>query len=107
MNIRTAYPKATPVTKATFFTGVYDTPKRKELKWWGDNYQMTSGYTIFHSEQFGQNDLVAGASYFNDDGYRQGETEERFRMNANYRHRFKKIPGLELGLRTNAMQTHM
>ncbi|MBK5286363.1 MAG: TonB-dependent receptor [Bacteroidia bacterium] len=107
MNIRTAYPKETPITKATLYTGVYDTPKRKELKWWGDNYQRTSGYSIFHSEQFGQNDIVAGANYFNDDGFRQGEDEQRFRINANYRHRFKKIPGLALGLKSNVMQTHM
>jgi len=107
MNIRTAYPKETPITKVTLYTGVYDTPKRKELKWWGDNYQMTSGYSIFHSEQFGQNDIVAGANYFNDDGFRQGEDEQRFRINANYRHRFKKISGLAFGLKSNVMQTHM
>lgn len=105
INIRTAYPKDTPMTKAILYTGVYDTPKRKELKWWGDDYRMTSGYSVFHSRKFGQNDLVAGVNYFNDDGYRLGETEERFRVNANYRHRFKKVDGLALGLKSNVMQS--
>lgn len=103
INFRTAYPKAEPVTDVIMFTGLYDTPKRKELKWWGNNAQITSGYSILHSEQLKQNDIVAGANYFRDDGYRAGEDEERFRFNANYRYRFKKAEGLAMGLRTNAM----
>src|SRR5258706_14472833 len=103
VNFRTAYPKSTTATQVILHTGFYDTPARKELKWWGDNRQMTSGFSIFHSEQLKQNDIVAGANYFRDDGYRAGEDEERFRFNVNYRYRFKKIEGLTAGLKTNAM----
>jgi outer membrane cobalamin receptor len=106
INFRTAYPKDTPVTKATLYTGIYDTPKRKELKWWGDDSRMTSGYSLFHSRKLGQSDIVAAANYFNDDGYRQGETEERFRFNVNYRYRFKKTDGLSVGIKSNIMQAH-
>ena len=106
INFRTAYPKSTPITNVILFTGFYDTPARKELKWWGDNYQMTSGYSIFHSEQLKQNDIVAAANYFRDDGFRMGEEEERFRFNASYRYRFKKAEGLTAGLKLNSMYTH-
>jgi outer membrane cobalamin receptor len=106
INFRTAYPKSTPVTKAIVYTGFYDTPKRKELKWWGDNHQMTSGYSIFHSEQLKQNDLVVAANFLRDDGFRMGEDEEHFRFNTSYRHRFKKAEGLSAGLRTNSAYTH-
>jgi outer membrane cobalamin receptor len=106
INFRTAYPKSTPVTKVILYTGFYDTPSRKELKWWGDNHQMTAGYSIFHSEQLKQNDIVVAANYLRDDGFRMGEDEEHFRFNTSYRHRFKKAEGLSAGLRTNSAYTH-
>jgi iron complex outermembrane receptor protein len=106
INFRTAYAKDTPITKAILYSGVYDSPERKELKWWGDDYRMTSGYSVFHSRKFKQNDIVAATNYFNDDGYREGETEERIRFNASFRHRFKKTNGLAAGVKTNMMQAH-
>ncbi len=106
INFRTTYPKSTPLTKATIFTGVYDQPARKELRWWGSNNQMISGYSISHSQQIKQHDIIAGINYFRDDGYRQGEDENWFRFNTSYRYRFKKADGLTFSLKTNSMYNH-
>jgi outer membrane cobalamin receptor len=104
INVRTAFPKSTPITSITMYTGLFDAPKRKELKWWGNATQMTSGVNVSHSERSGQFDIVTGASLFKDDGYRVEETEERYRFNLNLRYRFKKIAGLSIGANFNTQQ---
>ena len=109
INIRTAYPKSEPETKFSFFTGIYDKPVFKidgheyNLKWWGNNVLTTSGFSFFHSQKINQLDLVVGENVFNDQGYRQGESERRGRFNVNARYRFKKIDGLSAGVNFNTM----
>lgn len=85
INIRTAYPKSKPSTSITWFTGWYGDTKRKELQWWGDKLQQTQGLSFNHMEQIKQFDLVVGGNAFNDEGFKQGETEKRYRMNINTR----------------------
>ena len=109
INVRTAYPKAKPLTKVSFFTGVYDRPvfkidgKEYDLKWWGDKVLRTSGFSFFHSQQVGNLDLVVGENVFDDQGYREGEKEQRGRFNFNTRYRFKKVEGLSAGVNMNTM----
>jgi outer membrane receptor protein involved in Fe transport len=109
INVRTAYPKATPITKVSFFTGIYDRPvfsidgKEYDLKWWGDKVLRTSGFSFFHSQQVGNLDLVIGENVFDDQGYREGEKEQRGRFNFNTRYRFKKVEGLSAGVNMNTM----
>ncbi|CAN5384202.1 hypothetical protein BH11BAC2_BH11BAC2_02180 [soil metagenome] len=105
INMRTAYPKDKPETKVTFFSGWYGTPKREFTKWWKRNDQRTSGMSFSHRQQFGQFDLVLGGNYFNDDGYRDGESEIRKRGNINLRYRFKKVQGLSAGIAVNTQQS--
>jgi iron complex outermembrane receptor protein len=105
INIRTAYPRNEPETKIVFYSGMYDEPKRKELKWWTNSNPVTAGANFFHSRRIRQFDLVIGGHVFTDNGYRQGEDEQRFRMNMNTRYRFKNIKGLSAGINGNAMAT--
>ncbi len=111
INIRTAYPKSTPLTKFSYFTGIYDRPvfkidgKEYDLKWWGDKVLRTSGFSFFHSQQVGNLDLVVGENVFDDQGYRNGEKEQRGRFNFNTRYRFKKVEGLSAGVNMNTMNT--
>ena len=105
INIRTAYPKDTPQTKINAFSGLYDTPFPKNLKWWGNQKQRYSGINFFHSRKIKNMDLVIGGNLFKDDGYREGESENRFRFNGNFRYRFKKIEGLAAGVNFNHMKT--
>ena len=90
INVRTAYPKEKPETKVTFFAGIYDNPKRSNLKWWDTN-PTTNGSSFFHSQKAGNFDLVASGNVFNDEGYREGENELRGRFNINIKYNFKKI----------------
>lgn len=104
INVRTAYPKEKPESKVTFFAGIYDNPKRGNLKWWDSN-PTTSGSSFFHAQKSGNFDLVASGNVFNDEGYREGENELRGRFNINIKYNFKKVKGLSVGLNSNAMQT--
>ncbi|HRG57710.1 MAG TPA: TonB-dependent receptor [Bacteroidia bacterium] len=104
INVRTAYPKEKPESKVTFFAGIYDNPKRGNLKWWDSN-PTTSGSSFFHAQKAGNFDLVASGNVFNDEGYRQGENELRGRFNINIKYNFKNVKGLSIGLNSNAMQT--
>ncbi len=105
IHFRTAYPTDKPVTTITMFSGFYDAPQRKELKWWPNANPTFSGVNFSHARQIGNLDLVLGGHVFSDAGYRYLETEQRERMNMNLRYRFKKIPGLNVGVNTNMMTT--
>jgi outer membrane cobalamin receptor len=125
INLRTAYPTDKPQTKITINNGVYMNPKRKELIWWNDtkpdlssnsegvflfpllNFGLKNpefgGINFCHSRKIGQFDLVVGGNFFEDQGFRLPNAEERVRVNANLRYRVKKIQGLSFGLNTNYM----
>jgi outer membrane receptor protein involved in Fe transport len=125
VNMRTAYPGAKPVTRISVFHGMYSNPQSDSAKYWS-SAGMRSGLFFFHSQQIGQWDLVIGGNIYGDDGHlgpiRDSATgrftdgydpttvdrynaQDRFRMNANIRYRFKKIPGLSAGLNTNWMKS--
>ena len=110
INLRTSYPKDEPVTKVTVFHGVYDSPARQNstnptasqdeqiAKWW-DGTQYFTGMNYLHSRKFGKNfDFTTGGAYFLDKGYKEGEWEQRGRMNVNMRYRSEKVKGLSYGL---------
>ncbi|MEO8087023.1 MAG: TonB-dependent receptor [Bacteroidota bacterium] len=108
INIRTAYPKSTPQTHITVFSGFYD-PNQKitlndttyNLNQSGSVSQKISGVNFLHSRQINNLDIVVGGHMLIDEGYRQGEYEDRGRINFNLRYRFKKIDGLSVGLNLN------
>lgn len=105
INFRTSYPKDSVQTDVNVSTGVYDNPKRDELKWWGTvnpAYRMTS---FLHSEQIKNFDLVLAGNNFIDEGYRQLEKEQWSRFNFGTRYRFQKAKGFSAGLNGNLMNT--
>ncbi|NNC86611.1 MAG: TonB-dependent receptor, partial [Bacteroidia bacterium] len=104
VHFRTDYPGNTPQTKAIWFTSIYDTPKREQLKWWGTNSPLQFGSSFSHSQKIDQVDLVAGAYYLNSSGYRLGEDEESYRFNFKTRYRSKKNDGLSYGINLNTMK---
>ena len=97
VHIRTAYPRAKPLTKINFTSGVYCPPRRDSIKWWDSNPYF-NGLTFLHSRQINQLDLVAGGAYYGDKGYREGEEEFRGRLNVSMRYRSKRHKGLNYGL---------
>ena len=106
INFRTAYAKDKPSTTLNVYNGIYDRPEREELWYWrGKNNPRYDGLNFNHAQKIGQFDVVVGGHLFNDDGFRQGETELRKRGNVNLRYRFKKIKGLSVGVNLNSMNT--
>jgi len=101
INVRTGYATSKPETNINWFTGWYGDTKREELQWWGNKMQSTTGLNFNHRQKFGQTDVVLGGQVFNDEGYRQGESERRYRVNGGLRYRFKKLDGLSVGINGN------
>lgn len=102
INIRTAYPTSKPETGVTLYSGLYGNPKRREIAWW-DKQPWYGGARISHSRRVGNLDLVGGATFHDDKGYRENEKERFVRMNLNTRYRFAKVKGLSAGINANAM----
>lgn len=102
IHVRTAYPKDKPETKINLTHGIYGNPNRDSLRWWreDENPTYTGGYFL-HSRKIKQLDLVAGGAFYTDQGYREGEEENRWRANLGLRYHSKKIKGLNYGLNGN------
>lgn len=81
-------------------SGIYDNPKRSSLKWWSKNPLFYQGDVTF-SKQFGRFGLTLGAYGFTNDGYRQGETEDRGRFNGTISYRPKNIKNFKASLGWN------
>lgn len=123
INVRTAYPRSTPKTRATMFVGMYDTPGHAPAQWWSSNAPMMSGANFFHSRQIGNFDLVVGGNALADAGFigpesvpldtlasdplrlGEGGYDQRIRFNTSMRWRHKKISGLNYGIAANAMKS--
>jgi outer membrane receptor protein involved in Fe transport len=104
INLRTAYPKDKPQASVTLYNGIYSKPRKEEWAWWGDSENPKyRGMNFTYSEKIGQWDFVVGGHLFDDEGFRQGESETRERANLNLRYRFKKVKGLSAGLNLNMM----
>lgn len=123
INVRTAYPREKPSTRATVFAGMYDSPQNAKARWWGDNSPVLGGANFSHAQQFGKFDLVLGGNAFADNGYigpepipadtiavdtlrtGAGGYENRVRFNIGTRWRNGKVKGLSYGINANAMKS--
>jgi len=102
INLRTRFPGSEPATEVTLFGGAYMNPARKELIWW-DSQPLFAGASFSHLRKIGNLDLSLGGNYFKDEGYREGDYQNRIRGNVGLSYRSKKIQGLVGGLAISAM----
>jgi outer membrane receptor protein involved in Fe transport len=86
---------------ARYQTGIYDNPRRETLKWW-DKSPMQHQADVTFSKQFNRIGVNVGAYGFTNDGYRQGETEDRIRFNGTIYWKPAKIEKLKVSLGWNA-----
>ena len=106
INMRTKFAGDEPETQVTTMTGIYGNPDRASMNWWKQENKsnpMYQGVTFSHAQKLGNFDLVMGGQLYNDDGYRDSANEQRVRANLNLRYRFKKIPGLMVGVNSTIM----
>ena len=125
IHIRTAYPKAKPLTKVNVYGGFYSKPSQEGATWWND-FPLITGVNFLHSRMIKNFDLVVGGNFNYDHGYMGPPIQDsliaaspfvdtvsnftnsqmaskRARINFNTRHRSKKIRGLSYGINGNAM----
>lgn len=106
INMRTKFAGEEPETQVITYTGIYGDADRPSLDWWKQRHVSNPGYqgvTFSHSQKLGNFDLVIGGQVYNDEGYRDSANEQRIRGNLNLRYRFKKVPGLSVGLNSTIM----
>lgn len=99
-------PGLVPETKIRVQSGIYDAPKRKSMKWWGpDSSQlfnpMNQQVEFFRSQMFKKTGYTVSTVFYNDQGYRQGETETRGRISGTLYLRPPKIERLKAGISFN------
>lgn len=102
VNLRTRFPGSEPATEIILYGGAVMNPARKELIWW-DRQPLVVGGSFSHLRKIGNLDLSLGGNYYKDEGYREGEYENRIRGNIGLRYRSKKVEGLSAGLNISAM----
>ena len=102
VNLRTRFPGNEPATEIILFGGAVLDPSRSELIWW-DRQPLFTGGSVSHLRKIGNLDLSVGGNYYKDEGYREGDYENRIRGNLGLRYRAKKIQGLAAGLNLSAM----
>jgi iron complex outermembrane receptor protein len=99
-------PGLKPETKIRLQTGIYDNPRRKSMQWWGkDSAQrfnpMNQQVEVFRSQMFKRTGYTLSTVFYNDKGYRQGETETRGRISGTLYLRPLKIERLKAGISFN------
>ena len=127
IHIRTAYPKAKPLTKIQVYSGAYSNPLNPSMKW-NEYYPGIHGLTFLHTRRIGNLDLVVGGNLNQDHGYigppktdslvatvfpdtitnfsEKDLVSKRARVNFNLRYRSSKIKGLSYGVNGNFMKMH-
>lgn len=103
INIRTATPTAKPKAGFQVFSGIYSQPARDSARWW-NGVHLQKGFNGFYAKRFGQLDLTTAVNYLNDDGYRLGENDHRFKGSVRTNYHSKKNAGLSYGLDASFMR---
>lgn len=118
INIRTKQPTETPQSDINFYSGVYsnfgDTDSEgnkkdtagnyyRPLKWKEGGSSTFSGFHISHLQKIKKTGVGIQVVGFNDEGYRQGETEQRLRANFQLNRFFNN--NLKLSLSGGSMAT--
>lgn len=87
-------------TKIKIMGGIYDDPKRSSLKWWSTN-PMFQQIEVFQGKMYEKFGYTLSATGYRNDGYRQGETEDRGRISGTLFFKPLKYPKLKYGLGYN------
>ncbi len=86
--------------RAKVQAGIYDNPRRESLRWWSKNpmfYQAEAYYGKMY-KKFGYTLAVNG---FTNEGYKQGETEDRGRISGSLFFRSERFKKLKYGIGYN------
>lgn len=76
---------------------IYDNPKRETLKWWSKN-PANIELSVFNGKMYDRWGYTLSVSGFKDEGYKNGETEDRARLSGLFVFRPKKAPRFKFDL---------
>jgi len=93
-------PKSTPETKIKIQNGMYGDPARASLKWWNKS-PMFQQVEAYHSKMNRYTGYTISTTLFKNDGYRQGEIENRARVSGTIYFRPKTATRLKAGIGYN------
>lgn len=93
-------PKSTPETKIKIQNGIYGDPARASLKWWNKS-PMFQQVEAYHSKMNRYMGYTISTTLFKNDGYRQGEMENRARVSGTIYFRPKTATRLKAGIGYN------
>lgn len=93
-------PGLKPETRIKVQSGVYDNPRRESLKWWSKN-PMFYQADVYHGRMFKNLGFTIGANAYVNPGYKQGEKENRARINGSVYFRPQKVKNLKAGIGYN------
>lgn len=93
-------PKATPETKIKIQNGIYGDPARASLKWWNKS-PMFQQVEAYHSKMNRYTGYTLSTTFFKNDGFRQGEIENRARISGTIYFRPKTATRLKAGVGFN------
>ena len=105
INIRTGFAKDKPETSIALFSQIWDSPKDKRMKWWGNSdtseilLPTESGFSFAHRRKEGKWDLVLGMFGLYRDSYNRQTYNRYMRVTPNIRYRVN--DRLSVGLNTN------
>lgn len=128
INVRTARPGLKPQTNVNVHLGAYMDPKEKSYIWWEKNNWKSgkfevepmlrknvlagirnpiyTGTEVSHTRRIGNFDVSAGLDLFTDEGYRQGNFNQRVRFGGNVTYHDKTVSGLNYGVNANLLSNN-
>ena len=128
INVRTARPGLKPQTSVSMYMGGYMDPADKSYVWWEKNNwsagkfevepalrrnvlggvrnPIYTGTDVSHTRRIGNFDVSAGLDLFTDEGYRQGNFNQRVRLGGNLTYHDKTVSGLNYGVNANLLSNN-
>lgn len=94
-------PGLKPETKFKVAYGYYGKPRRESLKWWGNVPPMNQQVEAYRGQMFKRWGYTVSSTFFNNDGYRQGESELRGRLSGTLYFKPAKIDRMKAGIGYN------
>lgn len=87
-------------TRFKIQSGVYGNPRRESLKWWSTN-PMMGMVEAYHGKMYRNFGFTISANGFKNQGFREGEVENRGRVSGTLFFRTQKIKNLKAGIGYN------
>lgn len=98
INVRTSFAKSQPELKASLFHTVFDSPRDRDAKWWGNSPNATGG-SLTYKRRFGKLDWVSSGFAVREQSYLERNFTDYRRLTWGLR--FRPTDNLNIGFNSN------